>query len=149
LNLVNREDFRAGVNLSARAVRELTLRGVCLSCGVGRDGLEVKFTTVGSDLVTRRERREGVLSGSDDDADDACGGGLLVVVLGATAGVEGVLFDDGGVSPLVVPSVKLELIDAPMVALLPSLMTCSLFEIDYTTTFNICSYTPNRLYKLN
>ncbi len=125
LNLVNREDFRAGVNLSARAVRELTLRGVCLSCGVGRAGLEVKFTTVGSDLVTRRERREGVLSGSDDDADDACGGGLLVVVfdvVGATAGVEGVLFDDdGGVSPLallVVPSVKLELIDAPMVAAL-------------------------------
>jgi len=109
--LVNREDFRAGVNLSVRAVRELAERGVCLSCGVGRVGLEVKFTMVGSDLVTRRERREGVLS---DAA--ACGG---AVVVGAVV-CDGVLLDDdGGVSPLVVPSVKLELIDAPMIVCCP------------------------------
>ncbi len=124
LNLVKREDFRAGVSLSVRAVRELALRGVCLSCGVGRVGLEVKLTMVGSDLVTRRERREGVLSGWDD-AD--CGG--AVVVLGAVVvAADGVLLDDdGGVSPLVAPNVKLklELIDAPMIIVF---VNCPVFE---------------------
>ncbi len=105
---MNRDDFRAGVNLSVRAVRELAERGVCLSCGVGRAGLEVKLTMVGSDLVTRRERREGVLSGcEEEDVAADCGG--AVVVVGAVVA--------GGVSPLVAPNVKLklELIDAPMV----------------------------------
>jgi len=101
LNLVNRDDLREGVNLSVRAVRDLAERGVCLSCGVGRVGLEVKFTLVGSDLVTRRERREGVFSGA--------------------AEAEVVAPLDGGVSPPPsdgLPLPKVELIDAPMVNLL-------------------------------
>lgn len=100
LNLVNRDDLREGVNLSVRAVRDLAERGVCLSCGVGRVGLEVKFTLVGSDLVTRRERREGVFSGA--------------------AEAEVVAPLDGGVSPPSdgLPLPKVELIDAPMVNLL-------------------------------
>jgi len=105
LNLVNRDDLREGVNLSVRAVRDLAERGVCLSCGVGRVGLEVKFTLVGSDLVTRRERREGVFSGAAEDE----------VVEDVVAPL------DGGVSPPPsdgLPLPKVELIDAPMVNLL-------------------------------
>lgn len=63
---------------------------------------------VGSDLVTRRERREGVLSGAEEVED--CGGFL------AAAAVEAV--EDGCVdvwSPCpCLPNENVELIDAPM-----------------------------------
>ena len=83
---------------------------MCLSCGVGRVGLEGMIILVGSDLVTRRERREGVLSGAAVVVED-CGGFL------AAAAVEAV--EDGCVdvwSPPCpwLPNENVELIDAPM-----------------------------------
>ena len=73
-------------------------------------GLEGMIILVGSDLVTRRERREGVLSGAAEVVED-CGGFL------AAAAVE--VEEDGcGVdvwSPCPwLPNENVELIEAPM-----------------------------------
>ena len=75
------------------------MRGVCFICGVGSRGLDLKFTWVGSLLVTRRERLEGVFSG--------CWLPLVVVAPPP-------LVDVGAVSVVVPPNEKVLLIDAPI-----------------------------------
>ena len=47
---------------------------------MGRVGLEGMIILVGSDLVTRRERREGVLSGAAEVVED-CGGFLAAAAV--------------------------------------------------------------------
>lgn len=91
------------------------MRGVCFIWGVGSRGLDLKFTIVGSLLVTRRERREGVFSGwwwSDDDEplSPPPFGVVDVVVVKPTA--PPVVSVDGAVS--VLPNENEELIDAPI-----------------------------------
>lgn len=64
---------------------------------------------VGSDLVTRRERREGVLSGAEVVVED-CGGFLAAAAVEEEDGCD---VDVWSPCPWL-PKEKVELIDAPM-----------------------------------
>lgn len=88
------------------------MRGVCFIWGVGSRGLDLKFTSVGSLWVTRRERRKGVFSGWAEEP-------LLLLLLLLLSPLPGVVVNpalvDGAVSAL--PSENVELIDAPILLL--------------------------------